>query len=294
MSKNLSDGYGRRDFLTGGLAALVGAGFLGAARGTKALAAHLQRGDVATHNMLVVGEKTVFLSHLPMFKDQDDGGNLVTTPHRFQAILEATLTRGNNPQPQADYAADRRRNQATRIYTLSPAQTFALASLVSNRPRRSFKGTIFRGHLERDGSVAILNGVDVTVKNVVHFREFDPKAARPGKLEYFFFGKGGELFMAHLITSPPDFDQIFSVEVPDHQFTDAQLGKGVRLVFPERENSVPSRIREGQQAAGEISVGGAPKRIQVKASREFYFEEGELRVPPAFGATAEERAAGFP
>jgi len=295
MSKDLSDAYGRRDFLKGGAAALVGAGFLAAARGPEALAAPPRRGgDIATHNLMVVGETTVFLSHLPMFKDQDKKGRLVTTPHRFQAVLEATLTRGNNPQPQSDYAADRRRNQATRIYTLSPEEDFALASLVASRPRRSFKGTIFRGHLERDGSVEILNGVDVTVKNVVHFREFDPKAARPGRLEYFFFGKGGELFMAHLITSPPDFDQIFSVQVPEHQFTDAQLGKGVRVVFPDRENSVPSRIREGQEAAGEISVGGAAKRIQVKASREFYFEEGELRVPAAFGTTAEERSAGFP
>jgi hypothetical protein len=293
--KNIRNSYGRRDFLTESVAALVGAGLLGEALASKALAApHQHSGDIATHNMLVVGEKSVFLSHLPMFKDQDNAGNLVTTPHRFQAILEATLTRGNSMQPQSVYTADRRRHQTAKIYMLNPTQTFMLSSLVSNPPRRSFKGRIFRGHFERDGRVAILNDIDVTVKTVVHFHEFDPQAARPDKLEYLFFGKGDELFMAHLITSPPDFDQIFSVQIPDHQFTDAQLGKGVRVVFSERANSVPSRIKEGEQAAGEISVGDAPQKIQVKALREFYFEEGELQAPSVFETTSEERSAGFP
>ena len=295
MPKNSDSTYGRRDFLTGSAAALIGAGLLGVARASKALAApHRLAGDVATHNMLVVGEKTIFLSHLPMFKDEDDNGNLVTTPHRFQVVLEATFTRGSNTQPQSAYAADRRRNQARKIYTLEPSQEFALVSLNSSNPPPSFKGTIFRGHLERRGHVAILKDVDVTVRNVVHFQEFDPNAAKLDKLEYFFFGKGDELFMAHLITSPPDFDQVISVQVPDHQFTDAQLSKGVRVVFSARGNSIASRMKEGQQDAGEISVGGVPQKIQVKALREFYFEEGELRVPPSFDSTAEELSARFP
>src|SRR5215210_6440318 len=253
MVKNIKHSYGRRDFLTEGVAALIWAGFLSDARESKALVApHQHAGDVATHNMLVVGEKTVFLSHLPMFKDQDDAGNLVTTPHRFQAVLEATFTRGNDVRPQSIYTADRRRNQTTKIYMLNPTQTFMLASLVARRPRRAFKGTIFRGHFEREGKVAILNGIDVTVNRVVHFHEFDPQAVKLDKLEYFFFGKGDELFMAHLITSPPDFDQIVSVQVPDHKFTEAQLAQGVRVVFPQRGNSVPSRIKKGQQATGEV------------------------------------------
>lgn len=295
MFKNIRNSYGRRDFLTESAAALIGAGLLGDVLASKALAAHHQHsGDIATHNMLVVGEKTVFLSHLPMFKDQDEDGHLITTPHRFQAILEANFTRGNSMQPQSVYTADRRRHQTAKIYMLNPTRQFMLASLVANPPRRSFKATIFRGHLEREGRMEILNNIDVTVNRVVHFHEFDPQATRPGKLEYLFFGKGDEVFMAHLITAPPDFDQIVSVQLPDHQFTDAQLSKGVRVVFSERDNSIPSRIKEGEQAAGEIIVGSAPQKIQVKALREFYFEEGELQAPSNFDTTSEERSAGFP
>src|SRR5437588_3210743 len=102
MPKKTDSTYGRRDFLTGSAAALVGAGLLSVAHASKTLAApHRLAGDVATHNMLVVGEKTVFLSHLPMFKDADDAGNLFITPHRFQAVFEASFTRGSDAQPQS-------------------------------------------------------------------------------------------------------------------------------------------------------------------------------------------------
>jgi hypothetical protein len=35
-------------------------------------------------------------------------------------------------------------------------------------------------------------------------------------------------------------------------------------------------------------------KIQIKIAKELYFEEGELRVPPNFNTTPEERRAGFP
>ena len=41
----------------------------------------------ATHNMLVIGEQTVYLSHLPMFQEKGEE----PMPHRYQAILEATF-----------------------------------------------------------------------------------------------------------------------------------------------------------------------------------------------------------
>jgi hypothetical protein len=296
MFKFDKNGFGRRDFLKGSALALAGVGFLGRAAETPSLAAPLlQTCDSGTHNMLVVGEKTVFLSHLPMFRDQADDGTLVTTPHRFQAIFEATFTgTGNNAQAQAAYFTDRRQHQATKMYTLNPMQEFVLASLVAPRTRRPFKGRVFRGHQERPGHVAILNGVDVTVKNVIYFREFDANATRPDKLEYLIFGKGDELFMAHLLAASPDFDQIVSVQLTDQKLTDEQLAKGVRVVLADRGNSATSRIKEGQQAAGEINVGGTAKKLQVKVLREFYFEEGELRVPFSMDSTAEERSAGFP
>jgi hypothetical protein len=240
--------------------------------------------------MLVVGEESVYLSHLPMFQETGEP----PMPHRYQAILEVTFAN------QDGYVQDRRGHRMTRIYTLNP-ENFVLPELVSadphHTPLRSFKArTIFRGHLERQDSVPILRDVEVSVTRVVHFREFDPKAQKPARLEYLLFGKGQELFLAHLITAPPDFDQILAVRVSDHRFTDEELSTGVPVVFPEATNAAASRLVEQQRVVGETSVDKAqpPKKIQLEVTRELYFEEGELQVPPSFQTTATERQAGFP
>lgn len=44
------------------------------------------------HNMLVVGNETVFLSHLPMFKGLNEQATDYTSPHRYQVILEVNFT----------------------------------------------------------------------------------------------------------------------------------------------------------------------------------------------------------
>jgi hypothetical protein len=240
--------------------------------------------------MVVVGEKTVYLSHLPMF--QEEGGSPM--PHRYQAILEVTFAK------QEGYVKDRREHQTTKIYTLNP-ETFVLPALVladpQHQPLRSFKAkAIFRGHLERDDSVSILQDVEVSVKRVSHFREFAPKAQKPPQLEYLLFGNGKELFLAHLIMAPPDFDQILAVKVTGHEFTNDELAKGVLVVFPRTTNAAASRLQQKQRTAGEMKVENAPapKKIQVEVTRELYFEEGELRVPPDFNTTSAEQQAGFP
>jgi hypothetical protein len=242
-----------------------------------------------THNMLVVGEETVYLSHLPMFQEKGEP----PMPHRYQAILEVTF------EKQEGYVKDRREHRTTKIYTLNP-EIFVLPELVSadpqHKPRRSFKAkAVFRGHLEKDG-VSILQDVEVRVQQVIHFREFDPNAKRSPQLEYVLFGKGQELFLAHLIAAPPDFDQILAVKVTGHQFTNEELAKGVPVVFPGTKDTTASRLKEKQRVAGEMKIGNvpAPKKIQVEVNREFYLEEGELLVPPDFETTAAEKQAGFP
>jgi hypothetical protein len=243
----------------------------------------------ATHNMVVLREKTTYLSHLPMFQEPDKG----PMPHRYQVILEVTFTN------QKEYVKDRQEQQA-KLYTLTP-EDFVLPQLVSTdltrQPLRSFKANaIFRGHLERPDRKPILFDEKLSVNRVVHFREFNGSAKPPSELEYFFFGKGQELFLAHRITKAPDFDQILAVEVSGHTFTDEELAKGVPVRFPGRANAVGVRLKEKQRARGELQIGNPPasNEIQVEVRAELYLEEGELRLPPNFGTTAEEKLAGFP
>lgn len=258
-------------------------------RGMAYAAEHNPADRPATHNMLMVGEETVYLSHLPMFQT----ANMPRMPHRYQTILEVTFAQ------QEEYVKDRQEHRSTNIYTLTP-EDFVLPELVSSDPQHKPRGafnanTIFRGHLERSNSAPILHEVEISVNRVVYFREFDPKAQKSPQLEYLLFGTGQNLFMAHVIIAPPDFDQVLAVKVTDHAFTNEELTQGVRLVFPGTTNAPTSRLREKQQLAAEMHAENAPapKTIQVEVTRELYFEEGELRVPAVFETTSMEQEAGF-
>ncbi|HEY2972919.1 MAG TPA: twin-arginine translocation signal domain-containing protein [Pyrinomonadaceae bacterium] len=304
----LNQGNNRREFLKRSATAAAGLGCL--SLGLKAqppLTVRPAQDSAGTHNMLVVGEQTVFLSHLPMF----DGFNVRKTdfisPHRYQVILEATFTDGNNNLTEV-YTADRKSHPTEKMYTINPA-LFVLPDLdPKGKALRSFRGnTVFRGHLERANTPIFgfnepepneppAEGVfDVNVRKVVHFHKFVPGAAKPKQLQYILFGKGQETFLAHFIAQPPDFDQIISVKVTDGQISDDELSNGIKVDFSGTANAAKSRIREMQKASGMFQIPGSgnSKPLQVEAVKEFYFEEGELRIPATFNSTAEEKKSGI-
>jgi hypothetical protein len=252
----------------------------------------------STHNMLVVGGKTVFLSHLPMFDGLSEDKSDYTSMHRYQVILEARFTR-NGKDVTDIYTRDREANAGIKMYTLQPAR-FVLARLFTQNTGapavKSFRAIIFRDHLERDGeTIQGLEDVVVNVNKVVHARKFDPLQDKPPQLEYFLFGKGEDLFLAHLITKPPDFDQIVGVKTVGHRFTDEELGRGVRVLLPERSNTAAQRIKENEQAKAQFQVANTSQALDLplQAGTEYYFEEGELAMPAVFSQTAEERKSGF-
>src|SRR5262249_16505595 len=152
-----------------------------------------------------------------------------TAPHRYQVILAASLLRGGQ-NLQNIYADDRRKNASVRIYTLNP-RDFVLPRLSTGSPPLTrLKTKDFRRHLERGGGVVTgVDDVDVKINRVVHFRKFDPRASKPEQLKYLLFGGSQEPFLAHYISQPPDFDQVLSVKVDGHRFTDAELSKGIEV-----------------------------------------------------------------
>ena len=253
-----------------------------------------------THNMLVVGKESAFLSHLPMFEALNGEKPDYTSPHRYQVILEARFIREGKDLTDI-YTKDREISVGTKMYTIKPVPKFVLPRLFTPSTRSpalsSFRATVFRGHLERGGNkIDGLKDVVVDVKRVVHARKFEPSEDKPEKLQYFLFGRGDELFLAHLITKPPDFDQILSVKISDPQFTDEELNRGVSVIFQDRNNTAAQRIKENERAQAQSHVTGAHQflDLQVQAGTEYYFEEGELAIPPLFEEqTAEEKKAGF-
>ena len=302
MRKKESADNSRREFLKTSASAIAGIGFLSLTSRAQPLMINPAPEDALnTHNMMLVGTKTAFLSHLPMFVNEGVGPGF-DSPHRFQVILEATFTDGDRNLTEV-YFKDRIKNPTVKMYTVSPGE-FVLSQVDPNGSAlKKFRGNaLIRGHLERGGTSFIGDfenppeggAFDINVVNVVHFREFDPGAAKPSKLEYLLFGKGSELFLAHLITKPNDFDQIISIKTPGQTFTAEDLAKGLRIEFSNRGNTSKERLKEKVKAAGRLHIpGGVPQTVQVETAREFYFEEGELFAPPTFETTPEEKKSGF-
>jgi hypothetical protein len=245
--------------------------------------------QTAVHNCMLVGAQTAFLSHLPMFERLNKTGTDYLSPHRFQVILEVFFTAGDRDLTPL-YLQERRAHPEVKMFTVSPTP-FVLTRLSTSSPITSFQATVFRGHLERGGKpIRGLDGVRVNVRRLIHFRKFDPAANAAGSLEYLLFGSEQEMFLAHSIAKPPDFDQILSVDVTGTQLTGDQLSQALQIVVPNRGSTPLERIREGQQVTAKTRDG---KTLTIRALREFYFEEGELQIPPTFDPTPEETRSGF-
>jgi hypothetical protein len=244
----------------------------------------------ATHNWMLVGSQTAFLSHLPMFDHLNQAGTDYVTPHRFQVILQPSFESSGTDVTNL-YFAERQSHPTTKMFTVSPTEPFVLPQLTATEPLTSFRGTVFAGHLERGGvQIPGLDRVSIRIQTMVHFHQFDPKAQEPPVLGYFLFGRGKELFLAHSIVKPPDFDQILSVEVMGADLTNEQLSSAIPIRVPDRKNVPSDRIKEGQQV-----TAGLPGdvKLKIRVLRELYFEEGELRMPATFRPTPEESKAGF-
>ena len=200
----------------------------------------------------------------------------------------------------AGYTQDRGRNPNVKMYTVHPEEFFILSRLWEPgdqpAPRKAFKGTVFRGHLERDGKpVRGLSDVDVRVKRVVYARELRPDAPRSTELTYILFGTSSDLYAAHQISQAPDFDQILAVKLEGHPFSAADLKRGVTLVVAERDNHLKRRIKEGETVEVKGTINGSDQAVplRLEATRELYFEEGELRKEATMDQTPAEREAGF-
>ena len=224
----------------------------------------------AGHGMVVVGTETTFFSHLPMFM----------SPHDYQVILEGTLSKKSG-DPQRTYRDDRARHPDAALYTFNPV-AFVLPDLAPPAAKRQqFRGDLFRGHFEAPPEFPavpqrIAAGVTVTVANMIYFQKLTPQPARPDHLEYLLFGKGKEIFLAHLITGPPDFDQIVSAKVTGHQFAADELRRGVRVQVPGASGSSVQRVKPGKAVSANAQTSGKNVAFKVEAGAELYFMEREL------------------
>jgi hypothetical protein len=110
---------------------------------------------------------------------------------------------------------------------------------------------------------------------VVHFRRFSAAAANTAQrqLRYLCFGERDAAFLAHLITAPPDFDQILFADIGSLSgVSDEDLRAGVIVTAPDRPDDVKMRLQDGEAFSGAIQVEGAgtPGSIGLTVGHEYY------------------------
>jgi len=200
--------------------------------------------------MLAFGQNTLFLSHFPMFM----------APHDTQLVLEAVAENASGSL-QKVWSDERAGHPDVGFYVMRP-EKFSLSTLYTPDPpeRSTFAATFFRGG---DEAIPELTDVIVRVTDVIYAKRFDA-SGKPTNLTYKLFGRGEELFLAHVLSEPPDFDQILSVRLASERPSDDELKRRIEVVFPGRANTIDQRIREGAVAQARGHVTDAPDFLNLK------------------------------
>jgi hypothetical protein len=234
------------------------------------------------HGMLLFGEETLYLSHLPMFEG----------PHNFQVLLEVGFDDATLEALRAD------REAGGELHTFDP-EKFPISELDdrSGTPARtSIMGTVFHGHFERGGK-PIIRDVTAQVRNVVYFSELDIQATHnPDRdLEYLCFGRAGQLHLAHQITARPDFDQVLTARLvpgtvtdpagrPENAEVTGDFDRAQPVEFRGRHDTPEDRLAPHETAGGFFFATPGPTGshgfgAQLEVGRELYVEMRELGSP---------------
>jgi hypothetical protein len=220
----------------------------------------------AVHGMVMFGDKSIYLSHMPMFQ----------APHNAQVILEVSLTK-DGEQPEDQYREDRRSTGNT-LYSVEP-QKMRLSDLQQDA---SFTGKVFRGNFETDGEL-LSPDVTITIKSVVHFRTLDP-ATKPDPSagrRYLFFGQPGQFFAVHEITAAPSFDHILPIIIDAPDVAQSAFPTATPLRIPGKDNK-SSRLTSGETADADFPEAIGPDgqkgvRSKIIAGDEIFFDDQFLK-----------------
>lgn len=208
----------------------------------------------AIHGMLLMGKTQIYASHLPLFH----------APHDYQVILELHIDASSTEV----YKESLKNFPKKTVYTLEP-ERFELPLMLHNPV--AFKANIYRGHFER-GADEIVHDAIVHIIKVLYFKQLDGRISQPLDYNALLFGNVSELFLAHLITSAPDFDQISSIKLKDLEIQKRLSALAVLpILLPETTNKKPI---SGTKLEAK-TIGGFP--FKILSVKSLYTEFGDLK-----------------
>lgn len=178
----------------------------------------------AVHGMVVFGDETTYVSHLPMFHN----------PHDYQFVAEVQM----NSAPRSytmDYYQDAKEEGET-LFTIAP-MAFDLSKMVSGEITMMV-ATLYAGHFEKGGKP--LGPVEIKIKQQIISEKLENLPAQTQFKDYVVFGKEGEYFAVHHIQEKPSFDFIAKVTKPI-TYINTRTGE---QVFPIFDDQLPVTITD--------------------------------------------------
>lgn len=236
--------------------------------------AHAAAMPAAYHEFQVFGDRTLYLSHYPMF----------SSIHAYQVILQAHLEGADGEDVTAAYRNFRRAHPGVGL-SLSPAYPSADATPRRHDwvlPAEVHAGGRFNADLhweadpEQFADMAarryVARNVTVVIDRVLRFQMFYPDTARPVALSYLLFGAGDEWWLAHGLTVHPDFDQILRV-TPEGGVPETV--QPLELTVRGRPNAEDRRLRAGERVKSVTARGGRMTlRIDAEVGEEALERQG--------------------
>lgn len=222
------------------------------------------------HGMFMLGEKTLFLSHMPMFTKEC---------HMYQMIIEASLPE----DVMSAYVSDRKANPSL-VYNLinSEGSPFTLPSVaigeVTEYPVDIYQDYSNEGEGGPVGQ-PINKNVTLKVERVVVYRHFDFNFNYPSNLTYILFGKGDEAHLSHYISKDPDFQQLLSLDSAPTWLDQDELQAGITVNFMGK-SSTPVPCQNPLPAGNyEVMYQGQlynTQNLEIGSDSSFWFSTGNL------------------
>jgi hypothetical protein len=200
--------------------------------------------EMAVHGMVLLGTDTVYAVHMPTF----------TAPYDFQTVLRVTLDTDA-------YRTARKRYGTSARFTVSP-RTHLPKDL---EPGATFPADLYFGRFGRDGES--LGEVRVRTEERLYVGHPAEPTMEPAALRYVLFGRE-QLYLAHVFTRPPDFDQVLTAQLAGEWLTLPEEQTTRTVTIPNRPDDLTGRLRPGEQ----LTVGET--ELQVLA--EVYLETADL------------------
>jgi hypothetical protein len=217
---------------------------------------------VGFHEFEMFGEKSIYLSHYPMF------GSI----HAYQVLMEVELKSTAAEDPKQLYLAHKKKNPNAR-YSVSPENSseepdyWVLPEVI--QAGKSFRANIHWQN-NKDHTVYLARNVTVQISRVIYFRLFQPGDKKPDQLTYLLFGNDSETYMAHYIASYPDFDQILAVTVSPGNVT-SEGGTPINIAIVGRDDNKSRRLLEKDKTiVGRVD--GTKNEVSIERVNELHYE----------------------